>query len=80
MLAVICLLTEKISVTLKPIKNVNFPTHFFLGNISNGLGAAESREVSVNENVYDFLVHYNAIDMPHILNICIYLMVKNNLK
>ena len=35
-------------------KNVNFPTQFCLGSISNGFSAIESREVSSNGNVYDF--------------------------
>ena len=35
-------------------KNVNFPTQFCLGSISNGFSALESREVSLNGNVYDF--------------------------
>ena len=35
-------------------KNVNFPTQFCLGSISNGFSATESREVSLSENVYDF--------------------------
>ena len=34
-------------------KNVNFPTQFCLGSISNGFGAAESREVSLKGNVHD---------------------------
>ena len=29
-------------------KNVNFPTHFCLGSISNGFSSIESREVSLN--------------------------------
>ena len=36
--------------------NVNFPTQFCLGSISNGLSATECREVSLNENVYDVSV------------------------
>ena len=69
-------------------KNVNFPTQFYLGSVSNGLGALESREVSLNGNEYDFLVDYNSIDKSDILNIDNsdilnihkYLMVKNNIK
>ena len=61
-------------------KNVNFPTQFCLGSISNGFGATESREVSLKGNVYDFSVDYNAIDKSDILNIHKYLMVKNNIK
>ena len=37
-------------------KNVNFPTQFCLGSISNGFSNTESREVSLNGNVYRFSV------------------------
>ena len=60
-------------------KNVNFPTQFCLGSISNGLSAAESKEVSLNGNVYDFSVDYNYIDKSDILNIHKYLMTMNNI-
>ena len=43
-------------------KNVNFPTQFCLGSISNGFSAIESREVSLNWKAYDFSVDYNPID------------------
>ena len=43
-------------------KNVNFPTQFCLGSRSNGFSATESREVSLNGNVYDVSVDYNSID------------------
>ena len=59
--------------------NVNFPTLFCLGSISNGLSANGSRELSLNENVYNFSVDYNSIDKSDILNIQKYLMVKNNI-
>ena len=42
-------------------KNVNFPTQFCLGSISNWFSASESREVSLNRKVYDFSVDYNSI-------------------
>ena len=58
-------------------KNVNFPTQFCLGSISNGFTATESREVSLNGNVYDVLVDYNSIDKSDILNIHKYLITKN---
>ena len=61
-------------------KNVNFPTQFCLGSISNGFIATESREVYLNGNVYDFSVDYNSIDKSNILNIQKYLMTKNNIK
>ena len=50
-------------------KNVIFPTQFCLGSISNELSAIESREVSLNENVYGFTVNYNSLDKFNILNI-----------
>ena len=34
--------------------NVNFPTQFSLGSISNGFSATESRGVSLTGNTYDF--------------------------
>ena len=43
-------------------KNGNIPTHFCLESISNGVNANESREISLNANVYDFSVDYNFID------------------
>ena len=50
-------------------KNVNFPTRFCLGRISNGFSATESREVSLNGNLHDFSADYNSIDKCNILNI-----------
>ena len=61
-------------------KKFNFPTQFCLGSISNGFSATESREVSLNGNVYDFSVDYNSIDKSDILNSHKYLMTKNNIK
>ena len=61
-------------------KNVNFLTQFYLGNISNGFSATESREVSLNGNEYDFLVDYHSIDKSEILSIHKYLMTKKNIK
>ena len=60
--------------------NFNFPTQFFLGSTSNGFSATESREVSLNGNVYDFSVDYNFIDKSDILNIHKYLMAKDKIK
>ena len=59
-------------------KNVNFPTQFCLRSVSSGFSALESREVSLNGNVYDFSVDYNSIDKSHILNIYKYIMIKNS--
>ena len=61
-------------------KNVNFPTLFWLGGISDELNANDSREVSLNGNLYDFSVDYNSIDKSDILNIHKNLMTKNNIK
>ena len=61
-------------------ENVKFPNQFCLQSISNGFSATESREVSLNENVYDSSVDYNSIDKSDILNIHKYLMKKNNIK
>ena len=61
-------------------KNPNFPTQFCLRSISNGFSATESREVSLNGNVYDFSVDCNSVDKPDILNNYKYLMPKNNIK
>ena len=81
LIIVICLLIEKKSLSLKPTrKNVNFPTQFCLGNISNGFSATESREVSLNGNLYYFSVDYNSIHKSDILNIYKYLMNKNTIK
>ena len=55
LIIVICLLMEKKCL------NLNFPTQFCPGSISNGFSATESREVSINGNVYDFLVDYNLL-------------------
>ena len=63
LIIVICLLMEKKSLNLKvDNKNVNFPTQFCLGSTSNGFRATESREVSLNGNVFEFSVDYNSID------------------
>ena len=61
-------------------KNVNLPTLFSLGSISDGFSATESWEVSLNGNVYDFPFDYNSIDKPDMLNIHKYLLTKNNIK
>ena len=55
-------------------------TQFCPGSISSAFSVNESREVSLNGNVYDFSVYYNSIDKSDILNIHKYLMTKNNIK
>ena len=61
-------------------KNVNFPTQFCLGSICNKSSATKSKEISLNRNVYNFSVDYNSIDKCDILNIHMYLMIKNDIK
>ena len=61
-------------------KNVNFLIQFCLGSIYNGFGVIESRKVFLKGNMYDFSVHYNAIDKSGILSIHKYLMAKNKIK
>ena len=61
-------------------KNVNFPTQFCLGSIFNRFSNTDSREVSLNGNMYDFSVDYNSFNKSDILNIDKYLMNKNNIK
>ena len=61
-------------------KNINLSTQFYLGSISNGFSAIESRVVSLNENTYNLSVDYNFFNKPDILNIHKYLMNKNNMK
>ena len=35
-------------------KNINFLAQFYLGSISNGFSAIQSKEVSLNRNMYYF--------------------------
>ena len=60
-------------------KNVNFPSQFCPGSISSKLDYVDSGEVSLKENVYDFLVDYLAVDKYNILNIHQYLKIKNSI-
>ena len=52
----------------------------FIWKIYNEFTAIEPREVSLNGNMYDFLLHYNSTDKSDILNIHKHLMYKNNIK
>ena len=61
-------------------KNLNFATQFCLGSTFNGFSATESREVSLNKNVFDFSVGYNSIDKSKILKIHKYLMAMYNIR
>ena len=58
---------EKKSLSLKlAVKMLaNFATQFFLGSIYR-FSATESREVSLDGNVYDFLVNFSSIDKSDI--------------
>ena len=61
-------------------KNVNFQTQFCVGSWSNRFSAIEPREVLLNGNVYNFPLDYNSVDKSDILNIHMFLMIKNNIK
>ena len=79
LIIVTCFVMEKKSLNLKPtIKMFNFLTQFCLRSISNRFSATESREASLNENVYGFSVDYHSIDKSHILNTQKYVMTKYN--
>ena len=54
-------------------ENINFPSQFFLGNISNKYDYVDSEEVSLKGNVYNCSVNYDAIDKFNILNVHKYL-------
>ena len=56
-------------------KKLNFPT-----SITNGFSATESREVSLNGNVYEFLVDYSSVNKSDIINILEYLTTKSKIK
>ena len=79
LIIVIYLLMEKKSLNLKmTIKLLTFATQFCPGSTSNKFSATQSREASLNGNVYDFSLDYNCSDKSDILNIHKYLMIKNN--
>ena len=81
LLIAIRLLMEKNVFKLKAYnKNINFPSQFCLGSISNEFSATGSREVSLDGNMHDFSVDYDSIDKSDILNIHKYFMIKNNIK
>ena len=60
-------------------KNVNFPSQFCLGSLSNKFDYVDSEEVSFKGNVYDFSVDYSAIDKSNISNIHKNLVMKNSI-
>ena len=64
---------------LKPTINMlTFQNNF--KNISDGFSATDSREISLNGNLYDYSVNYNSIDKSDILHIHKYLMTKNDIR
>ena len=74
---VVRLLMEKKILKFKADnKNVYFPTRFCLGSISDGISTTESREVSLNGNVYNSSVDCNSFDKSNLSNIPEYLMTK----
>ena len=62
-------------------KNVNFPSQYCLGSISNKFESEEvkSEDVSFIGNLYDFSVDYDVIDKCNISNIHKYLMIENSI-
>ena len=73
LIIIICLLIEKRKFEADN-NDINFRAQFCFGSISNRSVSTESREVSLNGNVYDFSVDWL------ILNIHKYSMTKNNIK
>ena len=66
---------EKKYSRLKPtMKMSTFQHKLCHRSISNGFSATESREVSLNGNMYDFSLNYNSIDKSEISNIHKYLI------
>ena len=66
---VICLLTEKMIKFKANNGNFNFPTQFFLGNITNKFSYVEAEEMQFKRMFYGFLIEYDAIDKSDKLNI-----------
>ena len=56
------------------------PTKFSSGIISKGSIAIESRKVSFNEHVYDFLVNYKSFGKSDISNIHKHSMTRNDIE
>ena len=48
--------------------------------VSKGFSGIESREVSLNGNMYDFSLDYIFVVKSGMLNVYKYLMAKNNIK
>ena len=60
-------------------RNVNFQSQFCPGSISSKFDYDDTGEISLKENVYDFLTDYVAIDKYNVLNIYQNLMIKNSI-
>ena len=54
--------------------------NFCLGSVSQNFTKDEQSEISLNGTVYDFSVDHSSIKVEDILNIHLYLMIKNNIK
>ena len=70
---------KEIYKCLSKVINLDFPTQFCLGSISNKFDSNDIKEVTFKGSVYDFSVDYNVTDKSDILNIHKYLMIKNNI-
>ena len=81
LIIVICLLMEEKCLKLPTIRMLTFQLNFVSGvYLYNEFSAIKSREVFLNENVYNFSVDCKSVDKSDILNIHKYLMAKNNIK
>ena len=80
LILVICLLMEKKHLNLKPtLKILTFQLKF-VSEVYLRFITTESRELSLNGNLYDFSVNYNSVDKSDKLFIHKYLMTKINIK
>ena len=81
LIVVICLSMENNFLSLKlTMKMLTLQLNFVSKAYLMDLVLTESGEVSLNENVYNFLVYYNSINKFYILTIQKYLMIKNSIK
>ena len=81
LIVVICLSMENNVLSSKlTMKILTLKLNFVSKAYPMDLVLTESGEVSLNENVYNFLVDYNSINKFYILAIQKYLMIKNSIK
>ena len=81
LIVVICLSMENNVLSSKlTMKILTLKLNFVSKAYPMDLVLTESGEVSLNENVYNFLVNYNSINKFYILAIQKYLMIKNSIK